>query len=77
MSSISRPASGVERLTRGARPAFVSNLTLALVEAARAGAGIAVLPRDLDDVCPRWPTCAERARAESVFIGPTRGSAAP
>jgi DNA-binding transcriptional LysR family regulator len=42
----------VERLTRGARPAFVSNLTIALVEAARAGAGIAVLPRYLGDTDP-------------------------
>lgn len=42
----------VERITRGARPAFVSNLTIALVEAARAGAGVAVLPRYIGDVEP-------------------------
>ena len=38
-------AAWVERITFGARPAFVSNMTMALVEAARSGAGIAVLPR--------------------------------
>jgi DNA-binding transcriptional LysR family regulator len=42
----------VERLSEGARPAFVSNLTVALLEAARADAGIAVLPRYLGDVEP-------------------------
>ena len=42
-------AAWVERITRGARPTFVTNMTLALVEAARAGAGIAVLPRFLGD----------------------------
>jgi DNA-binding transcriptional LysR family regulator len=46
-------AAWVERLTAGARPAFVSNLTVALVEAARAGAGLAVLPCYLGD---REPT---------------------
>jgi DNA-binding transcriptional LysR family regulator len=45
-------AAWVERITAGARPAFVSNMTLALVEAARAGAGIAVLPRYLGDQEP-------------------------
>jgi DNA-binding transcriptional LysR family regulator len=42
----------VERLTSGARPAFVTTLTMALVDAARAGAGIAVLPRYLGDPEP-------------------------
>jgi DNA-binding transcriptional LysR family regulator len=42
-------AAWVEKITAGARPAFVSNMTLALVEAARRGAGIAVLPRYLGD----------------------------
>lgn len=42
----------LERITRGARPAFVTNLTAGLVEAARAGAGIAVLPRYLADRDP-------------------------
>lgn len=42
-------AEWVERLTRGARPTFVTNLTLALVEAAKTDAGIAVLPRYLGD----------------------------
>jgi DNA-binding transcriptional LysR family regulator len=46
-------AAWVERITSGTRPAFVSNLTAALVEAARSGAGIAVLPRYLGD---REPT---------------------
>jgi DNA-binding transcriptional LysR family regulator len=46
-------AAWVEQLTGGARPAFVSNLTVALLEAARAGAGVAVLPRYLGD---REPT---------------------
>jgi DNA-binding transcriptional LysR family regulator len=46
-------AAWVERITAGARPAFVTNLTIALVEAARSGAGIAVLPRYLGD---REPT---------------------
>jgi DNA-binding transcriptional LysR family regulator len=45
-------AAWVERLSAGAQPAFVSNLTTALVEAALAGAGIAVLPRYLGDVEP-------------------------
>jgi len=42
----------VEKLSAGAKPAFVSNLTTALVEAARIGAGIAVLPRYLGDPEP-------------------------
>lgn len=42
-------AAWVERLTGGARPAFVTNMTMALLEAARAGAGVAVLPRYLGD----------------------------
>lgn len=42
-------AAWVERITGGARPAFVTNMTMALLEAARAGAGIAVLPRYLGD----------------------------
>jgi DNA-binding transcriptional LysR family regulator len=41
-----------ERLTGGARPSFVSELAMALHEAARAGAGIAVLPRYLGDADP-------------------------
>lgn len=45
-------AAWVERITFGARPAFVTNMTMALVEAARAGAGIAVLPRFLGDQEP-------------------------
>jgi DNA-binding transcriptional LysR family regulator len=45
-------AKWVEKLTQGARPAFTTNMTSALVEAARAGAGIAVLPRYLGDVEP-------------------------
>jgi DNA-binding transcriptional LysR family regulator len=46
-------AAWVERITFGARPTFVTNMTLALVEAARSGLGIAVLPRYLGD---REPT---------------------
>ena len=46
-------AAWVERITSGVRPAFVSNLTIALLEAARSSAGIAVLPRYLGD---REPT---------------------
>lgn len=46
-------AQWVERLTGGAPPAFVSNLTTALLEAALVGAGVAVLPRYLGDVEPR------------------------
>jgi DNA-binding transcriptional LysR family regulator len=42
-------AAWVEGLTAGARPAFVTNMTVALLEAARTGAGIAVLPRYLGD----------------------------
>jgi DNA-binding transcriptional LysR family regulator len=45
-------ATWVDRLTGGARPAFVTNMTMALVEAARAHAGIAVLPRYLGDPDP-------------------------
>ncbi|MFT3765200.1 MAG: LysR family transcriptional regulator [Minicystis sp.] len=45
-------AAWVERLTAGARPAFVTTLTIALVDAARSGAGIAVLPRYLGDPEP-------------------------
>ena len=45
-------AAWVDRLTGGARPAFVTNMTLALVEAARSGAGLAVLPRYLGDPDP-------------------------
>lgn len=45
-------AAWVDRLTHGARPAFVTNMTLALVEAARASAGIAVLPCYLGDPEP-------------------------
>lgn len=37
------------QLAPGARPAFVSTFTLALLEAAKAGAGLAVLPRYLGD----------------------------
>lgn len=39
-------------LSRGARPAFVSDLTLALIGAAHAHAGVAVLPRYLGDPDP-------------------------
>lgn len=39
----------LDRLAPGARPAFVSAFTLALLEAAKAGAGLAVLPRYLGD----------------------------
>lgn len=42
-------AAWIARITGGARPAFVSELSIALLEAARAGAGIAVLPRYLGD----------------------------
>jgi DNA-binding transcriptional LysR family regulator len=45
-------AAWVERITAGARPAFVATLTTALVAAARGGAGIAVLPRYLGDPEP-------------------------
>lgn len=45
-------AAWVKKLSHGARPVFVSTMTLALVEAARVGAGIAVLPRYLGDVEP-------------------------
>lgn len=39
----------VTKLSAGATPAFVSTMTLALVAAAKQGAGIAVLPRYLGD----------------------------
>jgi DNA-binding transcriptional LysR family regulator len=39
----------LEQLSGGAQPAFVSNLTMALVAAVREGAGIAVLPRYIGD----------------------------
>jgi DNA-binding transcriptional LysR family regulator len=42
-------AQWVQKLTGGAKPAFVSNLTTALQAAATSGAGIAVLPRYLGD----------------------------
>ncbi|MBL8917490.1 MAG: LysR family transcriptional regulator [Myxococcaceae bacterium] len=42
----------LERLAPGARPVFVSVFTLALLEAAKAGAGLAVLPRYLGDAQP-------------------------
>jgi DNA-binding transcriptional LysR family regulator len=42
-------AQWVKRLTGGTAPAFVSTLSLALLNAARASAGIAVLPRYLGD----------------------------
>lgn len=45
-------AQWVKRLTGGAAPAFVSTLSLALLNAARASAGIAVLPCYLGDVEP-------------------------
>ncbi len=45
-------ATWVERIASGARPAFVTTLTTALVAAARVGAGIAVLPRYLGDPEP-------------------------
>lgn len=46
-------ASWVEELCPGVKPAFVSNMTIALLEAARASAGVAVLPRYLGE---REPT---------------------
>jgi DNA-binding transcriptional LysR family regulator len=51
------PASGVElawlqHLSPCARPAFVSDVSLALAEAAQADAGLAVLPRFLGDRTP-------------------------
>jgi DNA-binding transcriptional LysR family regulator len=42
-------AQWLEQLSGGAHPAFVSNLTMALVAAVREGAGIAVLPRYIGD----------------------------
>jgi DNA-binding transcriptional LysR family regulator len=62
-------AAWVERLTGGARPVFISNMTIALVAAARAGAGIAVLPRYLGDQEPtlrRLPMADEPK--ESIWI---------
>ncbi len=56
LTSMSGPsvveAAWVERLTEGARPAFVCDLTMGLLAAARAGAGIAPLPRYLGDAEP-------------------------
>jgi DNA-binding transcriptional LysR family regulator len=51
------PTSGVElawlrQLAPDARPAFVSEVSLVLVEAARADAGVAALPRFLGDTTP-------------------------
>jgi DNA-binding transcriptional LysR family regulator len=51
------PASGVElswlqQLVPGLRPAFVSDVSLALAQAASADAGVAVLPRYLGDTTP-------------------------
>lgn len=51
------PGSGVERtwlrqLAPEVRPAFVSDVSLALAEAARADAGVAALPRYLGDATP-------------------------
>ena len=43
----------VELITGGTRPTFVTNMTVALVEAACADAGIAVLPRYLGDREPK------------------------
>jgi DNA-binding transcriptional LysR family regulator len=45
-------AKWVEKLTGGKRPVFVSNLTTALLEAAKAGAGVTVLPRYVGDAEP-------------------------
>jgi DNA-binding transcriptional LysR family regulator len=45
-------AEWVKRLTGDAKPAFVSEQTIALIEAARVDAGIAVLPRYLGDAEP-------------------------
>ena len=45
-------ATWLERISEGARPVFISNLTKALLEVARRGAGIAVLPRYLGDMEP-------------------------
>jgi DNA-binding transcriptional LysR family regulator len=42
-------SSWFHHLSGGATPALVSNLTLALLEAARSSAGIAVLPRYIGD----------------------------
>jgi DNA-binding transcriptional LysR family regulator len=51
------PSSGVEltwvrQLAANVRPTFVSEVSLVLVEAARADAGVAVLPRYLGDATP-------------------------
>ncbi len=45
-------ATWLSKLASGVQPRFLSNLTLALVGAAKASAGIAVLPRYLGDVEP-------------------------
>lgn len=45
-------AAWVNKLTSGVQPRFTSNLTLALVGAAKASAGVAVLPRYLGDLEP-------------------------
>jgi len=42
----------VRQLVRGARPAFSSDVSLALSEAARADAGVALLPHYLGDATP-------------------------
>ena len=42
----------LKRLNSGARPRFISTISLALAAAARASAGIAVLPRYLGDIDP-------------------------
>ena len=59
----------MDRLTRGARPAFGADMTLALAEAARAGAGIAVLPRYLGDPDPtlRRPVVPDEPR-EPIWV---------
>lgn len=46
-------AEWVQRLTGGVRPAMVSELSIALLEGALAGAGIAVLPRYVGDAHAR------------------------
>jgi DNA-binding transcriptional LysR family regulator len=45
-------AKWVEKITGGKRAVFVSNLTTALLEAAKAGAGVTVLPRYVGDAEP-------------------------
>lgn len=54
---LSAPPASIEakwlaKLSGGARPVFTSTLTVALVSAAKTGAGIAVLPRYLGDAEP-------------------------